>query len=141
MTTLIHDFQHNVLGAISIAPGTSLTGTGDQVGDAISMDGTIGQTNLIGLNGASTNYTDYSIDWKIQESGDGSTDWTDIDPDDVQVGALPTDDPATNDNSSVLLSVKNRSKQYVRAHATVVGAGSSVALELAAYIFGQQEST
>lgn len=142
MTTFIHDFEHNVKGAVSHPPGTQQSGDGQNNGNAVDMRDTVGQVHAVVLIGDSDDYSEYDVKAWLQESDDKSS-WSDIDGSSVEQPRLGTSSENVNDNSAIELSQNNRSKRYVRAVVDVQGSdassGASPTVDLASYVFGQKE--
>lgn len=116
-STFLTDLKTGAFGDASIRPQAALTASAN--GGAIDCLTTDGPTSLIVTAGA-TDFasTDETYAFKLQESDDGSTNWTDI------VGATVS---ITAANTTKMISTGyQRSKRYVRAVVTIGGTTPSI---------------
>jgi hypothetical protein len=130
-----NDLRTNLSIKHSIEPGFNQSGDGTKNGDAVDCQG-ISNDSVVQaavLNGAATGSpTSYSIDWKIQESDDGSTGWTDC----VQM----RETQVTADETPQLLQAR-RSKRYVRVVAVVAFVnGSTPTIDIGAAVLLKKRS-
>lgn len=130
-----NDLRTNISVKHSIDPGTNQSGDGTVNGDAVDCQGISNDSVVHAVCDdaqASGTPTSFTIDWKIQESDDGSTGWADC----VQNRATQV----TADQTPQIIQAR-RSKRYVRLVATVafVG-GSSPAIDLGGDILLKKRS-
>jgi hypothetical protein len=112
---LLIDVGHNDAGGSTLKPQTA---TSTATGTAVDMQLADGPVNAL-LTVGTVSGTTPTCDVKLQESDDGSTNWTDI------TGAAFTQVKASDARQWVQAL---RSKRYVRALATIAGTMPSFAL-------------
>lgn len=121
--TFLVDLKNVALAGVSLAPAAAIATATTTNGSAVDLLGAEGPIHALALNGA-TDYTslDETYTVKIQESADGSTNWTDIS------GASGT---ITAASTVTFISTGLRSKRYVRAVITTVGTTPSIIVGIA----------
>ena len=136
MTTWINDFQNNVVGGVSIAPGTqgADSATNGEAVDLIDGDGPVHGVLLVG---AINLFAELDIEVKLQESDDGSSGWADIDGSNVKTVVMSSDSQGALEDEEVRITAKNRSKRYVRMVATADSGSTGGTIEMASYVFSQ----
>ena len=128
---VIADFANVVQGGLSISPEAAITASAN--GSGIDMQLSDGPVHLIAQAGA-TDFTsgDETYSWKLQESADNSTNWTDL------VSSNGTSSVSTTAaNTAVYLSINTRLKRYVRAVCTI--AGTTPSIVPAAFVFANKK--
>ena len=128
---VISDFANVVQGGLSISPEAAITASAN--GSGIDMQLTDGPVHLIAQAGA-TDFSsgDETYSWKLQESADNSTGWTDI------TSSNGTSSVSTTAaNTAVYLSVNTRLKRWVRAVVTIGGTTPSIVP--AAFVFASKK--
>jgi hypothetical protein len=115
MSTKIQDFANQVILGVGAAPQTATSTVTGSSGDLLAGDGRCFALQQVGA----VSGTAPTLDGKIQESSDGSTNWTDI------TGATFTQVTATGNYQAITF---DRSKRYVRYVGTIAGTTPSFAL-------------
>lgn len=125
-----HDIGNNVVGGLSVKPGTTASANGDWVDMGLS----VGNTNAALILGSATGApTSYLATMKLQEADDSSgTGVADISGATVTVADAA---PATNDKTVTYVNTGIRSKRWVRTVTTITHtAGTSPTLPHATLI-------
>jgi hypothetical protein len=115
MSTKLQDLANQAILGVGAAPQTAtstVTGTG---GDMLAGDGRCFAVQQVGA----VSGTSPTLDGKIQESADGSTNWTDIS------GATFPTVTASNNYQAITF---DRTKRYLRYIGTIAGTSPSFAL-------------
>ena len=130
--TTTHDMANNVFNAVSLAAAASVAATLN--GAAVDCTDVDGPIHAIIHTGASANTpTTVSVVSKLQESDDGSNNWTDC-PSLSSVAALAAV------NSSQIIRAQ-RTKKYCRTQSALTfTGGSSPTLVVGTSIMGQKRS-
>src|SRR5438445_546688 len=115
MSTKLQDLANEMLLGASLVPQTITASANGTAIDMITGDGLCSAMQLVGTVSGTTP----TLAGKIQESADGSTNWTDI------TGAAFTSVTASNNNQIVSFE---RTKRYLRYVATVGGTSPSYAV-------------
>jgi len=115
MSTKLQDVANQAILGIGLAPQTITTTTNGGAGDMLAGDGLCVAIQQIGT----VSGTSPTLAGKIQESADGSTNWTDIN------GATFTTVTASTNTQAVAFE---RTKRYLRYVATVGGTSPSFAV-------------
>src|SRR5947199_6028203 len=115
MSTKLHDVANQAILGVGLAPQTiTATATGS-AGDMLAGDGPCFAIQQIGTVSGTTP----TLAGKIQESADGSTNWTDVS------GATFTTVTASTNTQAITF---DRTKRYLRYVATVGGTTPSFAV-------------
>ena len=139
MTTWINDFQNNVVGGVSIAPGTQGADSATN-GNSVDLADGDGPVHAVLLVGAINLFAELDIEVKLQESDDEST-WSDIDGSNVKTVVMSSDSQGALEDEEVRITAKNRSKRYVRMVATADSGSTGGTIEMASYVFSQKRRT
>ena len=115
MSTKLQDLANQMLLGVGLAPQTITSSTNGSAVDMISADGLCSALQQVGT----VSGTSPTLAGKIQESADGSTNWTDIS------GAAFASVTASNNNQIVSFE---RTKRYLRYVATLGGTSPSYAI-------------
>jgi hypothetical protein len=123
MSTALNDFASAALVATGLAPGARTSSPTGSAIDMVSADGQCFAIQQVGTFSADT------LDGEIEESADGSTNWTAID------GAT-FDEVSAGSNLQVIRFV--RTERYVRYVGTIAGGSPSIEM---AVLIGEQKKT
>jgi hypothetical protein len=115
MTTKLQDVANQAILGVGAAPQTATSTVTGSAGDLLAGDGRCFAIQQVGT----VSGTSPTLDGKIQESADGSTNWTDI------TGATFTQVTASTNNQAITF---DRTKRYVRYIGTIGGTSPSFAL-------------
>lgn len=109
--SLIHEIGAAVLAEL-LAPATRTTSANGSAVDVTAYEGSL----LATVHSAAGTGTNPTLDVKLQDSADGSTDWQDV------TGAVfaQIDDTAGGSIQGIQVD-KGKCRQYVRAVATIAG--------------------
>jgi hypothetical protein len=117
---MIHSFAGNST-TVALLAAVSAADTAAATGSAVDLQDYIGGAIIVQNHGTSTG----SITGKIQDSADGSTDWTDV------TGAAFTASTTTADIKAMALQTK-QVRRYIRYVGTVVTGPQVVGVSLTA---------
>src|SRR5258706_15122417 len=123
MSTKLQDVANEIILGVGLAPQTLTVTTNGGAGDMLVGDGPCFAIQQIGT----VSGTSPTLAGKIQESADGSTNWTDVS------GATFTTVSASTNNQAISF---DRTKRYLRYVATVGGTSPSFAV---AVVVSQQK--
>jgi hypothetical protein len=130
--TFLVDLKNVAVGGVSVLPQTIGSATTVN-GDAIDMQLSEGPIHLVVVTGDCGDST-LTLDAKLQESVDGSNNFTD-----VTDGAMAQLAGATGgDKKMVVVSTAKRTKRYVRAVVTTAG-GGTLSAPVAALVLGRKK--
>lgn len=149
------DFANGYCGGYSIAPGSSRGNDGAITGSAVDMgpgDGPVHACHGLGDSGTGGSY---SAAFKLQESEDGTNDWTDIENGHAAVLAgggsvsvasgvatVAASSQGANDLTTVGQTTGHRSKRYVRTVCTIditAGSSSGTDIPVSSCVFSQKK--
>src|SRR3954464_6438219 len=114
MSTKIQYFANQAILGVGAAPQPATSTVTGASGDLLAGDGRCFAVQQVGA----VSGTAPTLDGKIQESSDGSTNWTDI------TGATLTQVTATGNYQAITF---DRSKRYIRYVGTIAGTTPSFA--------------
>jgi len=115
MSSKIQDFANQVILGVGAAPQTATSTVTGTAGDLLAGDSRCFAIQQVGTVSGTTP----TLDGKIQESSDGSTNWTDVS------GATFTQVTASSNYQAITF---DRTKRYVRYVGTIAGTSPSFAL-------------
>ncbi|MCK4961246.1 MAG: hypothetical protein KAS19_02125 [Anaerolineales bacterium] len=108
---------------IEVIPPTAVSGDGDTFGSAVdTADYELGVMFAIALS----SFTDGEYDITVQDSDDGSTDWQDVDAEELQNTPATADAASGNNRLSKVGAFSTRRYQRVRVTASSVTTGATV---------------
>jgi hypothetical protein len=126
-----------ILSGASVDPGTSLSSSGSATdGNSVDTQGADNAALYVRSAAASGSPSAFSIACKVQESADGSTNWTDaLDNTGAAIGFTLDVHAAAAENLARIEGLNLNRKRYLRAVVTpTITGGSSPAAEVVALI-------